>query len=241
MKDLLSKYFAAKGDAHTADDYLAFSDWIHDHRECSKNLTSGVFANIDLKKAMAKRIVSDMMNRRNDYAESAVIDRRLRALINYYFNIELFSQKPEVSKAAADAMGRYRKPGSQMAIDLSDSVTIVDRSEEAIVTMRPNDDFYRGYRLFIINMLCFTSSRFEIGFRTDTGPVRGPMKYYKGCRPLGTGRSSDGQEWNLIECDVALSDDHLAIISNQLDGDGTIEICDWIDDKNQRVIFRCNY
>ena len=58
---------------------------------------------------------------------------------------------------------------------------------------------------------------------------------------MGTGRGIDGQEWNLIECDDDLSDDNLAIISNQLDGDGTIEICDWIDDKNQRVIFKCNY
>lgn len=241
MKDLLSNYFAAKGDAHTAQDYFAFSDWIHDHRECSKDLTSGVFANIDLKKAMAKKIVSDMMNHRGDYAESGIMDRRLRALVNYYFNIQLFSQDPEVAQAAADALGRYRKPGNQMVINLSDSVTIADPSEEAIVTMRPEDDFYRGYRFFIINLQCFTSRRFVIGFRTDTGPVRGPMKYYKGCRPMGTGRGINGQEWNLIECDDALSDDNLAIISNQLDGDGTIEICDWIDDKNQRVIFRCNY
>ena len=90
-------------------------------------------------------------------------------------------------------------------------------------------------------MLCFTSSRFVLGLRTDGGPVRGPMKYYKGCRPAGIGRAKDGTEWNLIQCDTSLSDDNLAIISNALDGDGTIEMCDWISDKIQRIIFRTNY
>ena len=77
--------------------------------------------------------------------------------------------------------------------------------------------------------------------RTDSGPVRGSMKYYKGCRPLGIRKADNGIEWNLIECDYSLSDDNFAIISNTLDGDGTIEICDWLNNKIQRVIFRCNY
>ena len=128
-----------------------------------------------------------------------------------------------------------------MVINLSDSVTIADPSEEAIVTMRPEDDFYRGYRFFIINLQCFTSKRFVIGFRTDTGPVRGPMKCYKGCRPAGIGKAYDGSEWNLMECDNSLSDDNLAVICNTLDGEGTVEVCDWINDNNQRVVFRQNY
>ena len=118
---------------------------------------------------------------------------------------------------------------------------IDDNTGKAVASMRPGDFLYRGYRFFIINMLCFTSSRFAIGMRTDSGPVRGSMKYYKGCRPLGIRKADNGIEWNLIECDYSLSDDNFAIISNTLDGDGTIEICDWLNNKIQRVIFRCNY
>ena len=48
-------------------------------------------------------------------------------------------------------------------------------------------------------------------------------------------------EWNAIMFDRALSDDHLAIFSNELDGDGTIEMCDWLSDDEQRVIYRHGY
>ncbi|MBR5170257.1 MAG: hypothetical protein IKW85_06780 [Muribaculaceae bacterium] len=241
MKEFLRDYFGAKGDARPAEDYSAFCEWIHDPREFSEGLTSGVFANLELKKAMAKRIVNDMMRGGWGYGESGIIDQRLRALVTYYFNVALFSQDPEVAASAADAIRRYRHHNHQMNIDLDDKVIKSDPSPDAIVTMRPEDDFYRGYRLFIINMLCFTSSRFVIGLRTDGGPVSGPMKYYKGCRPLGIGTAKDGLAWNLVECNNALSDDHQAILSNALDGDGTIEICDWINDDNQRIIFRTCY
>ena len=30
------------------------------------------------------------------------------------------------------------------------------------------------------------------------------MKYYKGCRPLGIEKDSEGIAWNLIECDMSL-------------------------------------
>ena len=63
MKDLLHNYFDAKGDARTAEDYMAFDDWAHDKRQYSEDLTSRVYANIDLKKAMAKKIVSDKIQR----------------------------------------------------------------------------------------------------------------------------------------------------------------------------------
>ena len=241
MKDLLYNYFDAKGDARTAEDYMAFDDWIHDKRQYSEDLTSRVFSNIDLKKAMAKKIVSDMMNDRDHYNQSSIIDKRLRALVTYYFSIELFSEDPKVAESAAKAIRYYRSKHNQIDIDLSGIAKFKDPSDDAIVVMRPGDDLYRGYRILVVNMLCFTSSRFVLGLRTDGGPVRGPMKYYKGCRPVGIGRANDGTEWNLIQCDTSLSDDNLAIISNALDGDGTIEMCDWISDKIQRIIFRTNY
>lgn len=241
MKDLLYSYFGAKGDTRTAEDYLAFSDWIHDDRQYDGNITSEVFANIDFKKAIAKKIVSDMMNDKDIFVQSSIMDKRLRALVTYYFSIELFSEDPKVAESAAKAISHYRGKHNQINMDLPGRVIVSDPSDDAIVTMRPGDDLYRGYRIFVVNLMCFTSSRFVLGFRTDGGPVRGSMKYYKGCRPIGIGQANNGAEWNLIECDSSLSDDNLAIISNELDGDGTIEMCDWLNDKNQRIIFRCNY
>lgn len=241
MKDLLYNYFDAKGDTRTAEDYMAFDDWIHDERQYSEDLTSRVYTNIDLKKAMAKKIVTDMMNNRDIFVQSSIMDKRLRALVTYYFSIELFSEDPKVAESAAKAIAHYRSKHNQIHMHLSERVMVSDPSDDAIVIMRPGDDLYRGYRILVVNMLCFTSSRFVLGLRTDGGPVRGPMKYYKGCRPAGIGRANDGTEWNLIDCDTSLSDDNLAIISNALDGDGTIEMCDWINGNTQRIIFRTNY
>ncbi len=240
MKDFINDYFKAKGDAPIADDYFAFCDWIHDQREYSEKASQGVFTNLDFKKALAKRIVSDMMNGSLRFSVREIIDQRLRALVTYYFSIHLYSHDTAVAEAAAKAFERFRSIYHQLHIIHHGSV-IIDPSPEAIVTMRSEDSLYRGYRFFIINMLCFTSSRFMIGMRTDGEVVKGPMKYYKGCRPMGIRKADNGMEWNIIECDNALSDDHLAILSNQLDGDGTIEICDWINNGCQRVIFRRNY
>jgi hypothetical protein len=33
----------------------------------------------------------------------------------------------------------------------------------------------------------------------------------------------------------------LAIFANQLDGDGTIELCDWLSPSQRRIIFRTDY
>lgn len=230
MKDFLYNYFVAKNDTHTAEEYLEFCDSAHrlnGQAVYSNNLTSKVFSNLDLKKSMAKKIVSDMMNKRDHYLESRLIDRRLRALVNYYFAIELYSPDPKIAETAHNALEKFSHD--------------YKHSEEAVVTMRNGDELYDGYRFFIINMLCFAAKRFAIGFRTDSGPVSGPMTYYKGCRPLGVRTANNGEKWNLIECDCSLSDDNIAVVSNLLDGEGTIEICDWVNDDNQRVIFRCDY
>ena len=143
------------------------------------------------------------------------MDSRLRSLIWYYRSVETHG---------ADSHG---------------SGNIYP--ENAIVRMRPQDPLYQGYRFFIVDMLCFTADKFILGFRTDCGPVRSPMKYFKGCRPLGLKTAPDGREWNLILFDRTLSDDNTAIFSNQLDGDGDIEMCDWLSDSNQRIIFRCGF
>ena len=243
MKDFIHDYFNTKGDSHIADDYFAFCDWINDHREYSEIITSGFFANIDFKKFLAKKIVSSMVYNGIHYHEHHIIDARLRSLVTYYLSVMIFSQDEKIAESALKAFNFYLDEGHPITgrNGYLPGIYFLPQSEKAIVTMRSGDDFYRGYRFFIINMLCFTSRHFVVGMRTDSGTVKGGMKYYKGCRPLGIGKANNGIEWNLIECDYSLSDDNFAIISNTLDGDGTIEICDWLNNKIQRVIFRCNY
>ena len=226
-----------------AKKYTGFCDWIHDNNEYDEEVTFSVFANIDFKKRLAKRVVRSLLyeNYENDFYNTAMgmnlhaMDARLRSLINYYLSVEILDHPdlPE-EKIRKAISGCYRTSYIKgRGID--------DESAEAIVRMRPEDPLYQGYRFFIVNMLCFTADRFVLGFRTDNGPVHSPMKYYKGCKPLGNRRSCDGTEWNAILFDRTLSDDHLAVFSNQLDSDGTIEMCDWLSEQEQRVIYRHGY
>ena len=234
MKDYIKEYFFSKGNSQIADDYLSFCDWIHDKREYSEIITSGVFANLDFKKFLAKKIVSDMVNKGIHHHN--IIDARLRSLVTYYLCVKIFSQDEKIAESALMAYNHITSSHGHLP-----GTCVFLPPEKAIVSMRSGDDLYRGYRFFIINMLCFTSRHFVVGMRTDSGPVRGGMKYHKGCRPLGVRKASNGIEWNLIECDYSLSDDNMAVLSNLLDGEGTVEVCDWISNDHQRVIFRCNY
>lgn len=196
---------------------------------------------------MAKAIVSNLLTGDGLDWRSYMLnsmDLRLRLLVKYYLSVAVLNDNsmPE-DKVERAVKICANEPDKVHVTDGSylKGRSILDHSIEAIVRMRPGDDFYKGYRFFVVNMLCFTVSRFVIGMRTDSGPVRHAMKYYKGCRPLGMGIDNDGIEWNLIECDTSLSDDFLAVFSNQLDGDGAVEICDWISPSQRRIVFRTGY
>lgn len=207
--ELISRNLSGK----LAKRYVDFCDWIHNNTEYDPEVTASVFTNVRLKKELAKRIVRSI--RENDdydfYELRNSMDARLRSLVSYYWAVETVGEDP-------------RGAG-------------IENPGYSIVRMRPQDPLYQGYRFFIVDMLCFTADKFILGFRTDSGPVRSPMKYFKGCRPLGIRADRNGSEWNLILCDRSLTDDNTAIFSNQLDGDGNIEICDWLSDSNQRIIF----
>lgn len=243
MDNKISNYIADNVAPDIAKQYDEFCDWIHNRNECSQNVTSSIFASIDFKKQLAKRIVKSLLYEKpeDDFHITAIrlnmdsMDVRLRSLINYYLSVEILCH-PEIPEEKI----RWAKLGCSRASYI-EGWAINDTSEEAIVRMRPGDELYKGYRFFIVNMLCFTADRFVLGFRTDNGPINSPMKHYKGCKPLGNRRSGDGTEWNAIMFDRALSDDHLAIFSNELDGEGTIEMCDWLSDHEQRVIYRHSY
>lgn len=241
----LQNYFAKEGDTHSAADYAAFCD-LRDERQFVEDITSKVFANVKLKKAMAKAIVSDMLAGGLDWVPyyQHSMDARLRLLVKYYLSVAVLNDSSLPEDKVKRAVDFCADKPSNVYLNRTSYLhgwSIMDKSMEAIVRMRPGDGFYDGYRFFVVNMLCFTASRFVVGMRTDSGPVRSPMKYYKGCRPLGIEQDSEGIDWNLIECDTSLSDDFLAIFSNQLDGDGAVELCDWFSPHHHRIIFRINY
>lgn len=228
MKHDIADYISKTISPDLAKRYTNFCDWIHNDNETDPSVMSSVFNSISFKKELAKKIVHAIFD--GDYDSFDIIgltrsmDARLRSLINYYWSVETLSKRrfPESS------IFTIKDP------DINDP-------EYQIVRMRPGDPLFDGYRFFIVNMLCFTANKFVLGFRADGKPIISPMKYYKGCKPLGNRMADDGTKWTLIMFDSALSDDHSAIFSNQLDGDGTIEMCDWLSDKNQRIIYRVNY
>lgn len=218
--------------------YKNFCDWIHNKEEYNQDVTSLIFSNLEFKKKLAKKIARSLLYDESDgfkfFLSENSLDARLRSLIKYYLAVEIFGN-PDLPEA------KISKACDWVNTTWIDGRGILDTSVEAVVRMRRGDPLYQGYRFFVVNMLCFTADKFALGFRTDSGPVCSPMKYFKGCKPLGRRQSVDGREWNVILFDRSLSDDHIAIFSNQLDGDGTIEICDWLSEHNQRVIFRCDY
>lgn len=246
IMQFLQTFFANEGDTHLAADYAAFCD-LNDERQYVDDITSKVFANVKLKKEMAKTIVSHILA--GDYHCLVPyylhsMDARLRLLVKYYLSVAVLNDNslPEdkVNRAVNFCADKPNNVDVRRGSYLHGWI-IVDISLDAIVRMQSGDDFYGGYRFFVVNMLCFTASRFVLGMRTDGGPVRSSMKYYKGCRPLGIEKDSEGIAWNLIECDMSLSDDSLAIFSNAFDGDGTIEICDWFNPHQHLIIFRTNF
>lgn len=240
MDNQIFDYIVSNVAPNIAKQYDEFCDWIYNTNEYNQNVTSSVFANIDFKKQLAKKIVEGLLYE-NDFNNTwfqlnkGSLDARLRSLIKYYLAVEILGHPdlPETKICKAISGCSHAAYLKGWAID--------DTSEDAIVRMRSGDPLYQGYRFFIVNMLCFTADKFVLGFRTDSGPVNSPMKYFKGCKPLENRTSNDGTEWNAISFDRTLSDDHLAIFSNHLDGDGTIEMCDWLSDQNQHVIYRRNY
>ena len=238
MEQKIIDFIAASVSPVTAKQYSDFCDWIHNEIEYNQLVTSSVFANLNFKKKLAKRIVRSVLYDDSDsfvyLLLNDLLDVRLRSLIKYYLAVEIHGNanlKEAVIRKACHCLNTHWIEGKG----------IVDTSGEAVVRMRNGDPLYQGYRFFAVNMLCFTVDKFVLGFRTDSGPIRSPMKYYKGCKPLGKKTSDDGIEWNAILFDRSLSDDHIAIFSNQLDGEGTIEMCDWLSNHKQRAIFRCDY
>ena len=135
----ISNYIADNVAPDMAKQYDEFCDWVHNRNECNQNVTSSIFASIDFKKQLAKRIVRSLLYEKpeNDFYNTAMnvnlhaMDARLRSLINYYLSVEILSH-PELpeEKIRKAKSGCYRS-------SYIEGWAISDTSEEAIVRPCP--------------------------------------------------------------------------------------------------------
>lgn len=208
--------------------------------EFDEVLLRGVLANADLKHGLAKYIVERIVYHDDYYLrQHNNVDVRLQCFVSYYLVKEILNTGMDVEKAQELATGSIGDCRIGKGCYLPD-LTFSSLDSSVPVRMCPGVDIHLGYRTFIVNLLCFNSKKFLMGCRCDSGPVIA-MKYHKGCKPVGIRKGANGIEWTVFQVDRDLTDDNTAVFSNGLDGDGTIEVCDWISDAEQRVVFRENY
>jgi hypothetical protein len=210
-------------------------------KDYDEELSKNVIANVSLKHRLAKWIVHDIMLGEGKFlVEREICDYRFYSMILYYLWTFVLN-KPEMDIYDAKEMLTCFQTEIHVGKGIYlDGVTISSSDRLSPVIMKSGGDFHPSYRNFIVNMLCFASDKFVLGCRCDSGCVNS-MRYHKGCKPLGQRLDSHGRKWTVFMIDRTLSDDFTAIFSNLLDGDGTLEVCDWIADNDVRVIYRQNF
>lgn len=239
LREILRRYFLFSGNDEVMKQYEQFFHGCSDE-EFSLCLTEHVLSNVDLKHRLAKEIVAKI----KDEGDSCrfkwnMLDERLMCFVAYYVAKEILNSPMSVEQAqsmlsCSVGEGRVDK-GSYLK-----GLTLASDEIHMPVRMRPGGDMHQGYRNFIINLLCFNTPKFLMGCRCDSGPIYS-MKYHKGCSPIGIQEAMNGDRWTVFQVDQSLTDDFTAVFSNGLDGDGTVEVCDWINEGVQRVLFRSNY
>lgn len=238
FKELLRDFLISEGKTESLKVYDQFFDFCSE-QQYDPLLTTEILANIDFKHRFAKYIV----NRRMDgmwllLSPNDDQDFRLCSFIAYYSMVKLLNR----------SLDEQQLNNLKFSLDLKSirkgtylpGYCVNEVTPYMPVIMRPGGSFQRGYRMFVINLLCFRDRKFMMGCRCDSGPVIG-LKYHKGCCPIGEKTDDLGRKWTVFQVDASLTDDYTAIFSNFLDGDGTIEICDWINASDVRVVFRSNY
>ncbi|MCM1139027.1 MAG: hypothetical protein NC453_10710 [Muribaculum sp.] len=238
IKELLHDFLILEGKADLLKKYEHFFDICTD-QEYDYTLSRDVLANIDFKHSFAKYIV----NRQKEgnwllLSPNESQDFRLDSFIAYYAMVKILNGSVETE----EENGLKYLLGIESYYNGCYLPGLSGNAHHAYlpVRMRPGGGLQLGYRLFVINLMCFRDKKFVMGCRCDSGPIT-RMKYNKGCSPLGRRTDSQGREWTVFQVDASMSDDFTAIFSNFLDGDGTVEICDWVNDKDVRVVFRANY
>lgn len=152
IMQFLQNFFAEEGDTLSAADNAAFCN-LSDERQFVEDITSKVFANVKLKKAMAKAIVSNMLAGDLDWVPcyQHSMDARLRLLVKYYLSVAVLNDNSLPEDKVKRAVGFCADKPSIVHLNRTSYLhgwSILDNSTEAVVRMRPCDDFYYGYRFF---------------------------------------------------------------------------------------------
>ena len=238
LKKLLHDFLISEGKVELIKEYGNFLDMCSD-KEYELSLTEGMLANIDFKHRFAKYIVKRQEEGDWIMLDSyGVRDHRLSSFIAYFAVIRLLNFKLSVQKI--EGLKYLLRINSCFEGCYLSGLSLNECHSYMPVVMSPGGGFQQGYRMFVINLLCFRHRKLLMGCRCESGPIQ-KMKYNKGCYPHGIRKDSQGRGWTIFQVDASLTDDYTAIFSNFLDGDGTVEICDWVGDTDIRIIFRSNY
>ncbi len=208
-------------------------------------LTRYVLANIELKHKYAKELFRRALEDNEVVLMRDIKDSRLYSFLLYRLYVHILNApimldgEESLRSTAMNILGINQYSHIETGCYL-EGYSILCHDEHVPVRMSPGSElFHPGYRLFTINLLCFRDKQVAIGYRTD-GFAPKNMLCHKGCRPLGVRKDAQGREWFLMKAGMEWSDDHSAIFSSFPEGDATIEICDWINEYDVRVIFRAN-
>lgn len=236
LYDYLRLHGQEKEYHHFEEFFKGWSD-----QEFDLTLTKNILANTDFKHRLAKYIVRSIMyDDRYYYIPDYATDLRLQCFIAYYLVKEILNSQPKLNECTEQTLKSLIGVGGIANGEYLPGYAFNPNEWISPVRMQPGEGLHPGYRNFIINLLCFNSSKFVMGCRCDSGPVL-HMKFHKGCSPLGYRKDKEGNSWTLFNIDKTLTDDCTAIFSNGLEGDGTVEVCDWVSDQDVRVVFRCNF
>lgn len=201
-----------------------------------------LLTDVAIKHEFAKWIVAKVVNDKYAYF-TGYVDARLYSMVLYsVWTTILNADMNAMDKEEARRILNQINLGSNIYTNIDTGCylkgyTIHYNHHLVPVRMQPGACIHPGYRLFIVNMLCFRDKKVVIGCRCDLGIIRSTT-YHKGCRPIGVREDSKGRNWGLMELNADLTDDNLAIFSNALDGDGTMEVCDWVNEYDVRIIYR---
>ncbi len=240
----LTEFLESEGSDSMATRYESFFGYSSDDNTFDEMLTNDVFANVAFKHKYAKELFNKVLTRKKVVLTQYLTDSRLYSLLLYRLYVYILNSSIEPNKEDDIRkiisiiglnngyhleLGSYLKGYCLYSDDLF-----------APVRMTSGDELlHPGHRLFTINLLCFREREVLLGIRGD-GFIPRCTRYHKGCKPIGIKEDARGRKWLLMRACMTWSDDHTAIFSNETDGDATLEICDWVNENDVRVIFRAD-
>ncbi len=243
----LTKFLKAKGKSALAKQYESFFGYSSDFNKFDESLTNGVFTNVALKHEYAKELFTRVVQKKEplnvfarDLTDSRLYSFMLYRLYVYILNFPINPNAEDDLRWLALSIidlhnGYHLETGNYLKgyCLYSDDIFAPVRMGSGGMMFHP------GYRLFTINLLCFRDREVLIGIRGDGFIPHGTL-YHKGCKAVGVKEDAQGRKWLLMRASMEWSDDNTAIFSNGAEGDATLEICDWVNKNDVRVIFRAD-